>query len=441
MEQMTLTRRDILRQVGVAALAATAPWWLVRRAHAARREKLIVWVPAALAPQVDKILKEQCYDYAKQAGIKENEIDYTISSTAQILPKLVATLEAGNPPDITRLGSGFVHLYRSQGHLIEATDIVEKMQKVEGGLFPVSTSTVMHKGKAWGIPQSVSPWPLVTRMDLLDAAKVEPPKTWDEFVEVCKKVQKPPKVTGFGPCLGLHSDTDNNVMNLIWCFGGKLVEEDNKTVALNSPGTVQGVKFLADMFHKHKIIPKGTISWDNTGNNKAYQSRQVIFVLNPTSIYAHLAESDKELYDVTRLLPIPAGPAGAIEELTTAEYMLFKHNPYPEVAKGLADYWMRPENLRVVIEEGDGRWGPPYKSMYDSDFWKRPSFQHWRTMVERGRQFPSPGTVNAASGEVIATNVIARMMHRVLVESWEAEKAVEEAHKKVVEIYARHEDV
>ena len=46
--------------------------------------------------------------------------------------------------------------------------------------------------------------------------------------------------------------------------------------------------------------------------------------------------------------------------------------------------------------------------------------------------------MNAASGEVLATYTIARMMHRVLVENWEAEKAVEEAHKKVVEIYARY---
>ena len=119
------------------------------------------------------------------------------------------------------------------------------------------------------------------------------------------------------------------------------------------------------MFNKHKIIPKGAISWDNQGNNKAYQSRQVIFVLNPTSIYAHLAESDKELYDVTGMLPVPAGPAGASDQLGTAEWLLFKHNPYPEVAKGLVQYSMEPENLRVVMEEGGGRWGPPYKGMYD----------------------------------------------------------------------------
>jgi len=33
---------------------------------------------------------------------------------------------------------------------------------------------------------------------------------------------------------------------------------------------------------------------------------------------------------------------------------------------------------------------------------------------------------------------MARMMHRVLVEHWEVEKAVEETHKQVAEIYARH---
>ena len=435
-----LTRRDVLKQAGVAAaLATTAPWWLVRRAHAARREKLVVWSPVALAPQVDKLLKEQCYAYAKQAGIKENEFEYVEIGTGQLIPKLVASLEAGNPPDVCRGGQGQGALYRAQGHLIEVTDIVDKMQQVPGGLFDASLNAVMYKGKAYSVPQSISPSPLVTRLDILEAEKVNPPNTWEELIEVCKKLQKPPKLTGFGPCLGLYSDTDNNVMNMIWGYGGQLVEADNKTVALHSQGTIQAVQLLADMYHKHKIIPKGAISWDNTGNNKAYQSRQVIFVLNPTSIYAHLADSDKDLYNTTGVLPVPAGPAGRVEELTTTEWVLFKHNPYPEIAKGLAAYWMAPENLRMMIEEGDGRWGPPYKGMYDSEFWKRSVFQHWHGMLERGRQFPHPGIQNAPAGEVVATNVIARMAHRVLIESWEVEKAVEEAHKKIVEIYARHQ--
>jgi multiple sugar transport system substrate-binding protein len=434
-----LTRRDVLKQVGaLAALATTAPWWLVRRAHAARSEKLIVWQPVALAPQVDKLLKDQTYAYAKQAGIKDNELEYVELGTGQITPKTVAALEAGIPPDVSRYGSGQVSLYRSQGHLLEVTDVVEKMQQVPGGLFDISRNTIMHKGKAYGVPQSVSPRPLVTRMDILEAAKVDPPKTWDELIEVCKKLQKPPRLTGFGPCLGLATDADNDLMNIIWSHGGQLIEADDKTVALNSPGTIRAVQMIVDMYNKHKIIPKGTISWDNQGNNKAFQSRQVIFVLNPTSIYAHLAESDKELYDVTGLLPVPAGPGGAFHSLGTAEWLLFKHNPYPEIAKGLVQYYMEPENLRVVMEEGGGRWGPPYKGMYASDFWQRPAFKHWRVMLDQGRQFASPGTMGAAASEVLVTNVLSRMMQRVLVENWEPDKAVEDAHNKVVEIYARY---
>src|SRR5262249_15837247 len=405
---MPTTRREMLKTAGKTAAVVTtaAPWWLSRRAHAARQAKLVVWNPAALAPQVDKIMQEQGYAYAKQAGIKESEIDYQIIGGPQLLPKLVAALEAGNPPDITRVGGGYAQLYRAQGHLLEVTDLVNKMQKQQGGLFPVSLQGVMHQGKASAVPQSVSLGALIPRLDILEAAKVEPAKTWDEFIEVCKRLQKKPKLTGFGLCLGQQNDTDNNVMNMIWCYGGKVVEADNKTVALHSSGTIAAGQLIADMFNKHKIIPKDAISWDNTSNNKAYQSRQVIFVLNPTSIYAHLADSDKELYNVTGLLPVPAGPAGAVAELTTADWLVFKHNPYPEVAKGLADYWMAPENLRIMIEEGDGRWGPPYKGMYESEFWKRPAFQHWRVMLDRGRQFPSPGTTNPASGEVLASFVI-----------------------------------
>jgi hypothetical protein len=73
-------------------------------------------------------------------------------------------------------------------------------------------------------------------------------------------------------------------------------------------------------------------------------------------------------------------------------------------------------------------------------FWKRPVFQHWRAMLEHGRQFSSPGTMNAAIGEVLGTYTLGHMIQRVLVENWEAEKAVEEAHKKVVEIYARYQE-
>ena len=65
----------------------------------------------------------------------------TSSSTSRLapdncLPKMVAALEAGIPPDVTRVGAAQVALYRSQGHLLEVTDVVEKMQQSAGWSLP-----------------------------------------------------------------------------------------------------------------------------------------------------------------------------------------------------------------------------------------------------------------------------------------------------------------
>ena len=164
----------------------------------------------------------------------------------------------------------------------------------------------------------------------------------------------------------------------------------------------------------------------------------MLFVLNSSGLYASLAGSDRDLQQVTGMLPVPGGPAGAREALSTNEWLLFKHNPYPEVAKGLVQYYMEPEHLRVVMEAAGGRWGPPYPDMYTTDFWQQPALAHWRAMVGRGRPFAAPGPMTAAAAEVLSTNLLARMMHRVLVDHWEAEKAVEDAHQQAVAIYARY---
>ena len=118
-------------------------------------------------------------------GSRRTNSSMSRSAPAKQIPKLVAALEAGIPPDVMRQGQTQAALYRAQGHLLEVTDIVDKMQQVPGGLFDASLNTAMYKGKAYSVPQSISPIPLVARMDILEAAKVDPPKTYDELIEVC----------------------------------------------------------------------------------------------------------------------------------------------------------------------------------------------------------------------------------------------------------------
>jgi multiple sugar transport system substrate-binding protein len=209
---------------------------------------------------------------------------------------------------------------------------------------------------------------------------------------------------------------------------------------MSSPENVAGVKVIEAMFKTHKIIPPGAISWDNSGNNKAYQSRQAAFVMNPSSIYAYLDGNDKDLQKATGLFPVPAGPKGTINQIDTWAFGAFKQNPYPELARGLLDYFMQPANYDKIVQSTGGRWVPVYKRLFDSPFWKeKPAFKHFTQMAETGVPVSYAGSPTPAAGEVLNTHLIPKMIQRVLVDNWPADKALDECHKQVAEIYARHQ--
>ena len=69
---------------------------------------------------------------------------------------------------------------------------------------------------------------------------------------------------------------------------------------------------------------------------------------------------------------------------------------------------------------------------------EKPAFAHFIKMAETGVPVSYAGSPTPAAGEVLNTNVIPKMIQRVLVENWEAAKALDECHKKIAEIYARH---
>ncbi len=422
MREVQMTRRQALKTAGGAAVLASSPWWMVAKSHAQRAKKLVFWHVPNFTPLADELQKQQVYEFAKQAGLKEDDVEYAIVANEQFNAKLAAAIEAGNPPDVTRLYESNVQFYAAerpparrqrprredapgaQGHLRVGHDLGRRTRGAPWACrWPSIRGRCTRAWICWSRPRSSIP------------------KTWDEFVETSKKIQSPPRLFAFGMCLGLVEDTTDNVMNLLWCYGGKMVEADNKTVVMNSAENVAGVKMIEAMFKTHKIIPPGAISWDNSGNNKAYQSKQAAFVMNPSSIYAYLDGNDKDLQKVTGLFPVPAGPKGTVNQIDTWAYGAFKKNPYPDLAKGLLDYLMQPANYDKIIQSTGGRWVPVYKRLFDSPFWKeKPAFAHFIKMAETGVPVSYAGSPTPAAGEVLNTHVIPKMIQRVLVENWEA---------------------
>jgi len=433
----TYTRRQAI-QTGAAVSAFTGITILTSRKTLAQREqKLIYWHLPTFTPLADDAAREQFDEFRKMAGLSEDEAAFVPVSNKDLVVRLSAALETNTPPDVCRLYESTVQQYRAQGHMLDVSDLVTKMKGEPGGLFEACLTAVSYDGKFYGVPFAINPWPMHARLDVLEEHSLDYPRTWDAFVETCLKIQKPP-FYGFGMDLGLTQDATDNIMQVCWCYGGKTVEADG-TVAFDNPGNVAGFQFIKEMYAEHKIIPKGVVGNGETAwNNKAYQSGQVAFINNPTSVYAYLAGEDPELMKKTGLFGVPAGPAGAVNQIDTWSLGLFNQSPYPELAMGLAEHFMAPERYNQVITNTNGRFVPVYPELFNDPWWtERPEFAEFIDIAKTGVPISYQGPPTGASGEVLNTHLIPEALQTVLVDDVEPAEAVAQAHEKIAAVYAR----
>ncbi len=75
MQPPGLTRRSVLKAgAGLAAFATTSTILTPLKTHAAREQRLVFWLQPNFNPVADKVLEEQTMAFAKQAGLKDSEV-------------------------------------------------------------------------------------------------------------------------------------------------------------------------------------------------------------------------------------------------------------------------------------------------------------------------------------------------------------------------------
>ena len=440
MTDWKITRRTVLKAgASAAAFAATANIFTPMKTRAARKEKLVFWMQPLFSKQADAVMLGQVRDYAKQAGLKDDELEILTVPGGEVAKKMAAALEVGAPPDLTRMNEEDLTRLIAQKQLLPITETIEQMRKVPGGVNENIVNLAEDGGKYYGAPFGLNPQAGHARMDLFEKAGYKDfPDTWEKFIEAAQKITSPP-VYAYGMALGLTpSDSLSDVMSVVWAYGGALVDKNNKP-ALNSPGTVKAFQLIDDMFNKYKIIPRGTLSWDNSGNNKAYESGQVAYVLNPPSIYSSMIANKSPYLERTGLFPPPGGPAGRIKNGYTDYWSVFKQAPFPEIAKGLVSYLVEPARYSQLIRGAEGRYLPVYPKLAEDPLWSsRPAYKGLIQIADGAISTYWPGKPNQALAEIVDQSIIIKWVQKMLVDHMPAGEAVGKAQDEMVAIYKRY---
>ena len=122
---------------------------------------------------------------------------------------------------------------------------------------------------------------MYARLDLIEEVNGEraAPTTLDELEQVATEVNSPPMVSGIGLTVGRTPDAHGQIVQMILNEGGTLVDESGAPT-IDNPGTVAALERMKRWWD-NGLIPENSPSWDDAGNNTAYNSGQAAFVFNP----------------------------------------------------------------------------------------------------------------------------------------------------------------
>jgi multiple sugar transport system substrate-binding protein len=277
---------------------------------------------------------------------------------------------------------------------------------------------------------------MVYRQSMLKAAGFDSfPKDTDTFLRMAKALKE--KGTPVGFALG-NATGDGLWCNwLIWAFGGKLVDKDNKVV-IDSPETLKALEYAKELYSY--MIP-GTLSWLDPNNNKAFLDGQISVTNNGISIYYATKTSPdpkvRELNPDVYHANYPIGPVGVpTESHLFFNQMIMKYTKYPQAAKEFLRFMMEKEQFDPWLTGAGGYIAQPLVAYEKTSIWTSdPKHTPYRDGVKNMRPAGYEGKLGYASAGAGADFIVVNMVAEAASGAKTPKEAAERAQKRAERYY------
>lgn len=240
---------------------------------------------------------------ARELAMREIEAKFKertgINVTFQVFPwhelktKLIAAVQAGNPPDNSRVDAIAMPMVVKANALTNLDPYIKRDIPTANrdDYLMDFRPTAMFNGSKYGMLLETAARALLVRKDMLAKAGVNPPRIWAEFVEVGKAVTGGGKWGYmFGGNKAQLGQTDFVFQSHIHGRGGHILGA-NETGTFNDDGAVRTYQFLSDCVHKHKITPSSVISMSHDDVSDAFKAGRVAMYVEVSARYRDIQKA------------------------------------------------------------------------------------------------------------------------------------------------------
>jgi multiple sugar transport system substrate-binding protein len=226
--------------------------------------------------------------FTERTGVK---VKFQVFPWHELKTKLIAAVQAGNPPDNSRVDAIAMPMVVKANALTNLDPYIQRDIPGRDDYLMDLKPAALYGGSKYGMLIETAARGLMIRKDILSKAGVKSPRSWAEFVEVGKAV------TGggrwgymFGANKAQLGQTDFVFQSHIHGRGGQILKADS-TGGFNDDGAVRSYQFISDCVHKHKITPSSIISMSHDDVSDSFKAGRVAMYVEVSARYRDIQKA------------------------------------------------------------------------------------------------------------------------------------------------------
>lgn len=246
---------------------------------------LLLWMPPYAAD--GEALDQEWWSETLSPWATENNVNLTI----EIIPwgnyseKYLTAFSSGQGPDVGYMYQEMYNDFIDMGALEPLGQYFSEEDTADYIYYDMG----MIKGDQYALPMIVgNARVLFFNMDILEKAGVtELPSTWDELVDVCKKIKDSNQegVIPFGqgwaePSIGGLNEIYYPYM---WQAGGDIFDENGEIALMKNDGAVKAAQFLYDLRFTHEVLVDATMGLTGSDVRDQFEAGKVGVIMGSTN--------------------------------------------------------------------------------------------------------------------------------------------------------------
>ncbi len=301
--------------------------------------------------------EKAAYTAAIEQFEKDNDVDVKMIMTTadEYSTKLKAAITGRQIPDVFYVDPGSVQAYVKSGIIKDITAAVEKDVDLDN-IWEYGVDSyrfdgqIMGKGAIYAMPKDIGPFSFGYNKTMFEAAGVplpdkDKPYTWDEFIDVAKKLTLDTNGDGTLDQWGTGLNVQWNLQSFVWSNGGDWLNEDHTEVTVDTPEFAEALQYFADMSNVAKVTPSTTDAQTLDTYQRWMQGQIGFFPVGPWDVPTY-----EKLDFEWDLIPYPAGSTGETASwIGTLGIAVSETSKNPDLATQLAIYLSTDETAQQSL--------------------------------------------------------------------------------------------